>query len=391
MNVVEQLAQKFKLPLPSKKDEAWKYTNPRPFLEAAWARALANPTAVDLSKIPFSKLFSQATLVFVDGQYRKDLSRENAGIKISATKTSSSKQNSSEFFEKMNLEMLEETFEVHLDSLGAPAPFVFLFVSTKSGKEFAANYRLNIYVPKDSKASIVESHFSEVEATSQVVTKVALESNSALTYVKVQNEGSSQSLNTTCFRLARDSRLESTQVTLGGKLTRNNLFIEFNAQGAEAIANGLYLACGTEHIDNRTLIDHAFGNTTSTQLYKGVLDDESHGVFTGGVHIRKDAQQANSSQLNNNLMLSQKAEIDTKPELEIEADDVKAAHGATIGQLNPDHLFYLQSRALSKKQAIEILASGFALDIVDRISDESIRNELSLLVKHKFSKFKVTV
>lgn len=388
MNLIEQFSQKIKLPLPSKKDEAWKYTNPRPFLEAAWGSVAENQFKVDLSKVPFAKMYSQALLVFVDGKFRDDLSNVKSGLKVSKLPVDSSK--ASEFFEQMNSEILSEGMEVELEAKEATAPFVFLFVATKAGNEFAANYRMNIKVPANAKASIVEAHFSEVDATSQIISKVAIDKNASLTYVKVQTEGSAQSLSTNCFRLERDSRLESTQITLGGKLIRNNLFVEFNAQGAEAIVDGLYLACGDEHIDNRTMIDHVVGNTTSTQLYKGVLDDESRAVFTGGVKIRKDAQHANSSQLNNNLMLSQKAEIDTKPELEIEADDVKAAHGATIGQINPDHIFYLQSRALSKKQAVEILASGFALDIVDRISDHEIRNEVAQLVKHKFSKFKVS-
>jgi Fe-S cluster assembly protein SufD len=290
----------------------------------------------------------------------------------------------------LNSELLNEGIGLELKGEAA-APIVLIYVSTKAGDQFAANYRLQITCTPNSKATVVEVHHSPALTitASQIVSQVDVGQNASVTYVKVQNGAEAQHLGHTKFILARDSRLESTQVSLGGTLVRQNLQVKFSDRGAEAIVNGLYLASGSEHIDNQTLIDHVVGNTTSAQLYKGILDGEARGVFTGGVRIRKDAQLANSSQLNNNLMLSQKAEIDTKPELEIEADDVKAAHGATIGQINPDHIFYLQSRALSKKQAVAMLAFGFAQDIVDRISDESVRGELSLLVKHKFSQFKV--
>lgn len=386
------------LKAPSKKDEAWKYTSPKSFLEAAWdvnsSVFTSIDSVVDLEKVPFAKLPSQATLLFVDGVLRSDLSRgswSGSSLEKAPADLISKFENKPEFFERMNLALLNQGTYLEIDTRAAELPLILIYLSTKPATDHAVNYRLMIQVPTQAKASVIEVHAAVegVSAASQIVTQVQLDANSSLTYTKVQTSSEAQHLSSTQFRLARDARLESTQIAFGGALTRHNLEVTFVEEGGEAVVNGLYLGCGNEHIDNRTLIDHAVGNTTSSQLYKGVLDDTARAVFTGGVRIRKDAQKANSSQLNNNLMLSQKAEIDTKPELEIDADDVKAAHGATIGQINPDHVFYLQSRALSRKQAVEMLAFGFAQDIVDRISDETARTELSKLVKHKFSSFKV--
>ncbi len=386
------------LKAPSKKDEAWKYTSPKAFLEAAWdvnsSVVTSIESVVDLAKVPFAKLPSQATLLFVDGVLRSDLSTGSwSGSTLDKAPAGMFEkfETKPEFFERMNLALLNQGTYLEIDTRSAVLPLILIYLTTKPSTELAANYRLAIQVPTHAEASIIEVHaaLEGVATTSQIVTQVELGANSSLKYVKVQTSSEAQHLSSTQFRVSRDARLESTQVAFGGVLTRQNLEVTFVEEGGEAIVNGLYLGCGNEHIDNHTLIDHAVGNTTSSQLYKGVLDDNARGVFTGGVRIRKDAQKANSSQLNNNLMLSQKAEIDTKPELEIDADDVKAAHGATIGQINPDHVFYLQSRALSRKQAVEMLAFGFAQDIVDRISDQTARAELSKLVKHKFSNFKV--
>lgn len=383
------------LQAPSKRDEAWRYTSPKSFLEASWdvnSSVFSSESVVDLEKVPFAKVPSQATLVFVDGVLRSDLSTGSwSGSTLDKLPVGLFPKfdGESEYFERLNLALLNQGTYLELDDKDSALPIILVYLATKS--DLAANYRLVLRIPKNAKASVIEvtAAADGVRATSQIVSQAILEANSSLTYVKVQTSSDAHHLSSTQFRLARDARLESTQVAFGGALTRHNLGVVFVEEGGAALVNGLYLGCGSEHIDNRTLIDHAVGNTTSSQLYKGVLDDNARGVFTGGVKIRKDAQKANSSQLNNNLMLSQKAEIDTKPELEIDADDVKAAHGATIGQINPDHVFYLQSRALSRKQAVEMLAFGFAQDIVDRISDETARVELSKLVKHKFSSFKV--
>jgi Fe-S cluster assembly protein SufD len=163
------------------------------------------------------------------------------------------------------------------------------------------------------------------------------------------------------------------------------------APGAEAVVDGLYIENGKQHVDNHTNIEHFVADTRSEQLYKGILDGESRAVFNGRVFIAQDAQRSNSSQLNNNLLLSKRAEVDTKPELEIFADDVKAGHGATIGRLDPEHLFYLRSRAISSDDAVAMLALGFANDLVLRRTNEYVREALSLPVMNAVKGFKVKV
>ena len=175
---------------------------------------------------------------------------------------------------------------------------------------------------------------------------------------------------------ARDSFCETYQFSLSGRISREDLEIRLNESGAEVVLDGLYMTDGVRHVDHSTSVEHAAPHTTSSQLYKGILNDESRAVFNGRVRIHRDAQQVNASQLNNNLLLNKRAEVDTKPELEIDADDVKASHGATIGQIDPEHVFYLRARAIPEKEALQMIANGFAQDVAFRIRNTEIRKGL---------------
>jgi Fe-S cluster assembly protein SufD len=168
----------------------------------------------------------------------------------------------------------------------------------------------------------------------------------------------------------------SHYVSLGGALVRNEVRVRFDGEYAEATVNGLYMAQGKQHIDNFTVIDHAQPNCASHELYKGILDGQAHGVFNGKIFVRKDAQKTDAKQTNKVLLLSDDATINTKPQLEIFADDVKCTHGATIGQLDAAQLFYLQSRGIGLEQARRLLTFAFANDIVNRIKIEAVRDEL---------------
>ena len=156
------------------------------------------------------------------------------------------------------------------------------------------------------------------------------------------------------------------------------------SEGTEATLNGLYIVNGTQHIDNHTVIDHAKPHGTSHELYKGILDDQAHAVFNGRIIVRKDAQKTDSKQTNKNLVLSDEAVIDTKPELQILADDVRCTHGATIGQLDAESLFYLRSRGIGKEEARSLLTYAFAQDIIDRIKLRSLKDSLEGILFEKF-------
>ncbi|KKM97624.1 hypothetical protein LCGC14_1166230, partial [marine sediment metagenome] len=157
-------------------------------------------------------------------------------------------------------------------------------------------------------------------------------------------------------------------------------------EAAHVRMDGLYLVAGKQHVDNHTHIDHAVPNTTSEEVYKGVLDDESHAVFNGKVHVHKDAQKTDANQSNRNLLLSRHCEIDTKPEMEIYADDVKCGHGSTVGQLDEQHLFFLRARGLSETSARSLLTYAFAVEVLQRIADESVRESLSTVIEKRLPK-----
>jgi Fe-S cluster assembly protein SufD len=202
--------------------------------------------------------------------------------------------------------------------------------------------------------------------------KVTMETPSALHVATLQVD------------LGRSTNFSSHSISLGGALVRNDAGATLS-DGTEATLNGLYIVNGTQHIDNHTVIDHAKPHGQSHELYKGILDGKASAVFNGRIMVRKDAQKTDSKQTNKNLVLSDEAVIDTKPELQILADDVRCTHGATIGQLDAEALFYLQSRGIGKNEARNLLTYAFAQDIVDRVKVESLRHELERILYEKFN------
>jgi Fe-S cluster assembly protein SufD len=175
---------------------------------------------------------------------------------------------------------------------------------------------------------------------------------------------------------AQDSRFRSFQFTDGSRLFRNNLSVLLEGEGAEASVNGLHRLKDARHADSHTFVEHIAPNAKSDQLYKAILEGEAHSVFNGKILVRREAQLTNSYQLNKNLILSREARVDTKPQLEIFADDVKCSHGATIGQLDDDQLFYLAARGITRDAAMTMLIRGFVDDVVSRISDPVLRGKL---------------
>ncbi|MBI2618496.1 MAG: Fe-S cluster assembly protein SufD [Ignavibacteriales bacterium] len=184
----------------------------------------------------------------------------------------------------------------------------------------------------------------------------------------------------------RETRFTSNSVALGGGIVRNNVTTMLDAEGSDCTLNGLSLATGTQLIDNHTTIDHAKPHCTSHELYKAILDGKAHGVFNGKIFVRQDAQKTDAKQTNKTLLLSENAVIDTKPQLEIFADDVKCTHGATVGQLDTDQVFYLRTRGIDEIMAQDILTFAFAEDVVSRIHVEPLKEKLESLVHEKLGK-----
>lgn len=239
-------------------------------------------------------------------------------------------------------------------------------------------------VGADAHCTIVESYSGAGRYFTNAVTEIIAGDRSVVDHYKVQREDlNAFHVATLQAQLGRSATFSTHSIALGGALVRNEANVVLS-EGTDATVNGLYIVNGTQHVDNHTVIDHAKPHGTSHEMYKGILDDRSAAVFNGRIIVRKDAQKTDSKQTNKNTVLSDDAVIDTKPELQILADDVRCTHGATIGQLDAESLFYLQSRGIAKQQARSLLTYAFAQDVIDRIQVPDLRDQLE---KYLFEKF----
>jgi len=202
-------------------------------------------------------------------------------------------------------------------------------------------------------------------------------------YTIQNHHNQSTTINSSFYRLQRNSNLVTGTVSLHGGLIRNNLKVTFNGDHSEANVNGISFTDKKQHVDNFTMIEHAMPNCLSNQIYKNILDDESTGAFAGRIHVARDAQQTNAFQRNNNVLLSDKARMQTKPQLIIDADDVKCSHGATVGQINEEALFFLRARGIGEKEARMMLMNAFAREVVQKISIEPLRDRIDELIEKR--------
>jgi Fe-S cluster assembly protein SufD len=262
-------------------------------------------------------------------------------------------------------------------------PIHLLFVSSDAGGPMVSHPRNLFLIGRNCQLSILESHRSLTPGAcfTNGVSEIRLGENSVLEYHQLQDERDlSYHVGMTHAHQERNSNFISHSISLGGSLVRNNIVAVLDGEGAECTLNGLYLTTGNQHVDNHTLIDHAKPHCNSHELYKGILDGTSRGVFNGKIMVRKDAQKTDAKQTNKNLVLSDGASIDTKPQLEIFASDVKCTHGATIGQLDEEAIFYLRSRGIGGDHARDILIDAFAGDVVDRIKILPVRDRLHEII-----------
>jgi len=248
----------------------------------------------------------------------------------------------------------------------------------------ALHPRTLILVGANAQCRIVESYSGKGRYFTNAVTEIVAGEGAVVDHYKVQREDPNAfHVATLAAQLGRSANFSTHNISLGGALVRNDVNVVLS-EGTEAVVNGLYIVNGTQHVDNHTSIDHAKPHGTSHELYKGILDDKSSAVFNGRIIVRKDAQKTDSKQTNKNLVLSDDAVIDTKPELQILADDVRCTHGATIGQLDAEAMFYLQSRGIGREQARSLLTYAFAQDIIDRIQVPTLREQLEKFLFEKF-------
>ncbi len=235
-----------------------------------------------------------------------------------------------------------------------------------------------------SKATIVESYDSTAKSFTNTAVQIFVEDNANLTHYRVQKDSPDAfNIGTTEVALGSGSHYDATNINLGGAVSRHDIDVKFRAEGGEAWVDGLYMLSDSQHHDTHSIIDHTVPNCTSHQTYKGVLNDKSRGVFNGKVFVRENAHGTDAQQSNKNLLLSNDARVDTKPQLEIFNDDVKCSHGATVGQLEGEELFYLLTRGLPETLARNLLTYGFAEQVINKIGIASIKMELDETVLNR--------
>ncbi|MBI4166697.1 MAG: Fe-S cluster assembly protein SufD [Acidobacteria bacterium] len=386
------------LGFPTTKDEEWKYTNVAPIAQVPFqpvAAASATATAESLAWSCFFEL-DCPRLVFVNGHYSPGISFL-AGLPKGVTATRLAKavsagtpaleqhlaryadlQNSA--FTALNTALMQDGGFIEIPR-GAVVekPIYLLYVSTGDGGPTISSPRTLILAGRECQATVIEGHIGFGEGTyfSNAVTEIVADENAVIEYSKLHQESRTAShVGTVRVEQARSSNVTTHSFSFGGALIREDLNAVLNGEGAEAQLNGLYLMTARQHIDHHTTLDHAQPHCASRELYKGVLDGQAAGVFNGRVIVRKDAQKTDSKQSNKNLLLSEEAVINTKPQLEIFADDVKCTHGATIGQVDQEAIFYLRSRGIGISEARKILTFAFANDIIDRVKFAPLRDRL---------------
>jgi Fe-S cluster assembly protein SufD len=380
------------LGFPTRVDEEWRFTDVRPIAEIAFGSPRTSPDARDaVDGFAFEGV---PQIVFVNGRYAPELSTIGslpAGAKVMplsealrdcAALLEPHLGRYAEFerqpFVALNTAMFDEGAFVYLPrGVAIDEPIHLLYVATESNT--ASHPRTLIVAEENSRATLVESYAGTdgVLYLTNAVTEVALADGAVVDHYKLQRESDSAfHIAQMNVRLKRSSTFSSHSITFGGAITRNDVIALLAAEHIECTLNGLYLGDGRRLVDNHTTIDHAMPNCNSHEVYKGILDDRSRGVFNGKIFVRQDAQKTDAKQTNRTLLLSDDAQINTKPQLEIFADDVKCTHGATVGQLNADQLFYLRTRGMPLADARALLVYAFASDIVSRIKVEPVREAL---------------
>ncbi len=387
--------------LPTRSLESWKYTNLAPLLEGDWTIA----EAFSDDELPARDLFptydgdKSEEIVILNGRLIPQWTSKN--LESVTVRTANEVESlpllagRSPIQASLNASLLRDVLVIDIKPgtiFTKPLVIATFSFGTESLTKWSASApRLVINVGAGCEIALVEISGGVGRTINIPMTSIAVAKASRVSHVRLNtNQDAGIQLGYTQISLSRDAFCETYQFTLGGRISREDLDVYLVEPGAEAVLDGLYLADGKRHVDHSTNVEHMAPHTTSSQLYKGVLNGESRAVFNGRVRIHRDAQKAMASQLNNNLLLSKRSEIDTKPELEIDADDVKASHGATIGQIDPEHVFYLRARAIPEPEAIKMLAKGFAQDIAFRIQNEAIRIAVEKIVAKTLAKTEVS-
>src|SRR5262245_43275039 len=411
-----QAMSRFKeMGLPTARDEEWRFTSIAPITENRFvvpANGASSLRPTDVASFEWHGARS-TTLVFVNGKYvasASDVRDLPVGVRIGnlgAALTSGERdleahltrlgQNDRRAFTALNTAFLSDGAYVLVpDRVVVPTPVHLLFLTIGESQPTMAHPRVLIVAGEMSQVAIVESFGAlrlarpePVEGRARsgqaavasyftnAVTEVVAGENSTVTHYKIQREHpNSVHLGALYLHAARNSTFASHSISLGGALVRNDILAVLDGEGAHCTLNGLYLSDGTRIVDNHTTIDHAKAHCDSREIYKGILNDRARAVFNGKIVVRPDAQKTDAKQTNKALLLSEDAQINTKPQLEIFANDVKCTHGAAVGQMDDDAIFYLRARGIGVAQARDMLVHAFAGDVLNHMPLEALRTRV---------------
>ncbi|TFD24464.1 Fe-S cluster assembly protein SufD [Cryobacterium sp. TMS1-13-1] len=390
---------------PTHKDEDWKYTGLAPILAVPFdAATVASGSRVTAEMIDEAAVdLGGPRLVFVNGHFSSEFSRVT-GVPAGAVVTTlaavlaagpdrlepffSHAPGVRHAFAAFNDALAEDGAFIHLPSgTIVDEPIQLVYFSDTGGVPLISSPRSVIIADSDSRATIVETYAgvdSDVYCTN-AVTELLLAEDAHMEHYKVQNEPTSAfHVALLSVRQGRGSRFSSRSIMLGASIARHEVRVQLDGVGAEVSLDGVYLPQGDQLHDNTIFVDHAATDCTSHQLYKGVLDGRAHGVFNGHIMVRHGADGTDANQKNKNLLLSDRAEVDTRPRLEIYTDDVKCTHGAAVGQMDEEALLYLQTRAIPLEAARGLLIYAFVHEMVDRIELDPLRAQLERVVATRF-------
>jgi Fe-S cluster assembly protein SufD len=391
------------LGIPTVKNEEWKYTRISSVFNKQYA---FNPESLsssiseqDLDAIRFPGFEEANELVFVNGLYSSALSTIRSG-NLTVLSLEEATQNEyrdlvlhylghsgkyiNDGLNALNTAFAAEGVFIHVKkgNIVEHPVYIYNIVDSKTANIFSQPRSL-IYVAENAQVIFAESYTTIGKAESFInqVTEVVVEQGALLEYYRIQNDSAhANQVNTTHIRQVGKSLVNTVTVSLDGGIVRNNLNIAMESEHSESHFYGLYFLKGNTHVDNHTVVDNVKPHCESNELYKGVVDDRATAVFNGKIFVQKDAQKTNAYQSNKNLLLSNEATVNTKPQLEIYADDVKCSHGCTVGQLDEEAFFYLRSRGVSEKAAKSLLIHAFAVEILEHIKPVKVRQYVDELI-----------
>jgi Fe-S cluster assembly protein SufD len=379
---------------PTVRDEEFKYTNLASLTKESFQPAFSS---VDIITNPERFAYPEtadAHLVVVNGFLREDLSTRNGLDNVVAIDLFSAVEDAR--YNKIARKYLARNANYHDNGLKAlntaflqSGVFLWIPKNVKLEKPLQITFladaksasfpRLLVVAEENSSATLIETFVSNGDEShfTNAIAEIVLKDGARLEHYHLQNENrSAYHVSATAAELGRASSYDATSINFGAQLARHDISVVMDHEGAECWVDGLYVAGANQHTDTHSVIDHKEPNCTSHQLYKGILDGNARAVFNGKIFVREGAQKTDAMQTNKNLLLSSQAQVDTKPQLEIYADDVKCAHGAAVGQIDEEELFYLQARGLNPELGRSLLTYGFAEEVIGKIKIESIRSQL---------------